>query len=88
MRVEEEPFCEAAGGAGEEFEQSFTIHLQFHPMPDYPASTQLKWQELVAAVEGSFIKEITKAISKQLRCAPAQETAWELSHDPCHTYQL
>ena len=44
--------------------------------------------ELVAAVEGSFIKEIAKAISKQLRCAPAQETAWELSHDGCHTYQF
>lgn len=74
MSVVEEPFC-AAEATGGDLQQSFTVHLLFHPLPDYPSSTKLTWRELADTVDGAFTKETTKAILKQFRCALARARA-------------
>ena len=66
--MEEEPFC-TTKDRGKDFEQSFTVHLRFHSLSEYPPATHLTWGELADTVRGAFVREASRAIVKQLKCA-------------------
>jgi hypothetical protein len=72
MVVEEEPFQPAWQGGSGDVEQSFTVTLSFHPLSDYPASFGLTWEELVANVKESFVREVSRGIFRQFRCVLAR----------------